>query len=76
MNTETKDTLARQTEEKRCPRLDEWTFYPHHQVFTGTVYDHPRFKDGDRITTSRVVRRTDYYAETLNTEYVLGRERT
>ena len=67
--------LAEERIDDRCPRLTNWTFYHLHNVFTGNVYDHPNFEDGTRITTSRVVHKSDYHAQTLNTLYILGRKR-
>jgi len=63
---------------KQAAKLENWTVltwgYPQ---LAGNVYDHPRFKDGEHIYTSRVLdlNRELGIAETLNTVYILvGKE--
>ena len=40
---------------------------------TGKVYNHPRFSNGEVVTTSRVVSSSGTTVETYNTTYDLGR---
>jgi hypothetical protein len=42
-------------------------------VLTGNVTDHPRFKPGTLVYTSRVIRIEGNRAETQNTIYILGK---
>ena len=65
------------------PRIDEWAivgvFSPYQAPecremrMTGKVYNHPRFSDGEVVTTSRVVSSSGTTVETYNTTYDLGR---
>ena len=57
--------------DKPVVRLDNWiraeTF------LCGEVYDHPRFRDGERVITSTIINELeDGRIETRNTVYVLG----
>lgn len=72
-------TLNNQTNDGKCPRLEDWhRVYPFGTLskthITGTVYDHPRFDDGEHILTSNVVRMGYSWAQTRNTFYILGRK--
>lgn len=49
--------------------LRDWQFYG--ETVTGRVYGHPRFKDGTRIHTSRIVNFKNGVVETLHTYYRL-----
>jgi len=57
-------------------RLENW-YVGANDLLYGEVYDHPKFNDGDPIVTSRVVRfdKETLQAVTMNTNYVLGKER-
>lgn len=65
--------MKKKLKEKPVVRLEEWEMYPFYTL-TGKVYDHPRFKDGDKIVTSRihVADFPNNKIETINTIYTLG----
>lgn len=59
--------------EKQKARLENW-YVGEADMLYGQAYGHPRFKDGESIRTSRVVKldiKTGK-ATTINTEYELG----
>ena len=61
---------------RQTARLEFWTL---HEGFWGAshlcgyVYDHPQFADGTFVTTSLVRSVEGNSAETVNTDYVLGK---
>ncbi len=61
------------TKEPMVPRLEGWEWY--FGSLYGWVYNHPRFRDGEKIITSQVNTFNGFTATTLNTIYVLSRAR-
>jgi hypothetical protein len=57
-------------------RLENWSIqinpFTGNKCMTGAVYGHPRFVDGNIVSTSQLVRRRGTKAYTLNTVYTLG----
>lgn len=60
MRTQDKPFVTIYAWEKRGDRL------------VGRVIGHPRFSDGELVTTSRLLNFNELSAETLNTNYLLG----
>lgn len=62
--------------EKQKARIEDW-FVGHDDLLIGTVYGHPKLRDGSEVVTSRVVKwdSETKTAVTLNTEYTLGEPR-
>jgi hypothetical protein len=58
------------SKERETPRLESWI--KRGDRLYGMVFNHPRFDDGDEIITSPVQFMSAFFAQTLNTSYVLG----
>ena len=62
---------------KQVARLENWHIVtgPGGRVLVGEIYDHGRFKNGDKVTTSLVTNLmiAKGQAETRNTLYLLGK---
>ena len=51
-------------------RLEQWVRLG--DLLHGQVYGHPRFTDGERVITSRIIHDMGAVVETKNTLYLLG----
>lgn len=55
-------------------RLENWYWWAPDRI-AGNVFGHSRFRDGEEVVSSRIIRHIDSIVETKTTVYILGKKK-